>query len=219
MDQQNPTAPVPPTPPTQAPVPNNAPPPPPLNPPPPAKHRSFIIYPILIVVLIVGIALGYLLFSTYPGNHQSAPSNANQVTEQATKLTLPSDAVQIQACSDHRGTLYVKPADIPVGPVYMVSKGQVIGVEYMLSQQEFMSGKSFKDLAGNGVKVDHVNIGLLSQGHEGYPIPHYHVDMYSVPKSVEQAILCSGSSTASSSATPSASLNPYASATPSATQK
>lgn len=163
--------------------------------------------PIAIVMLVIGVGFGYLLSNMLGGN--KGTTNAPAVAQKSADLTLPPDAVRIQACSDHRGSLYVKPADIPVGPVYMVNNGKVIGVEFMLAKDEFLNGKSFKYLSGLGVKVDHVNIGLLSQGHEGYPIPHYHVDMYSVPKSVEDGITCSSSATpASGSAslqTPSAS--------------
>lgn len=203
--------------PTAAPA---APPPAAPNPTPaPAPVKSskhLLIYPVAVLALIVGIVLGYFIFNTLPGNRSSS-APAAQVTENSGEIVLPTDAVQIQACSDHRGALYVKPADIPTGPVYMVYNNKVIGIEYMLGKEDFLGGKSYKDLAGEGVKVDHVNVGLLSQGHEGYPIPHYHVDLYTVSKEVEQAIVCAPSA---STATPSATINTASeSATPSAASK
>lgn len=196
-------------------APNITPPPPPPAPPsqvitstPSSSKPRWVI---LAVMFIVGILVGFGLFKLLVKPQATMVKQSDNG-----EISLPADAVVIQACSDHRGKLYVKPSDIPVGPVYMVNNGKVIGVEFMLAKDDFLSGKSFKYLAGLGIKVDHVNIGLLSQGHEGYPVPHYHVDVYAISKAEEDAIICPGSST--STATPSATLSPTASssATPSA---
>lgn len=175
-----------------------------------------------LISLIVGLALGYALFYK---NYAANPSQNNDINVENGEIALPSDVVQIQSCANNKGTLYVKSADIPVGPVYMYYEGKVIGIEFMLSKEEFLSGKSYKYLSGLGIKVDHINIGLLSAGHEGYTAPHYHVDLYTVPKEVADTIKCDTSSsaplatpvnTATSSARPaSPSLAPK-SATPSA---
>lgn len=199
IEDMNPTAPTQPAAPTPAPAPS-------VTNTPNKPKKSLLVYPLVLIALVAGVVLGYFVFNTLPGNKPLPPA---QVKAQSDEIVLPADAVEIQACSDHRGALYVKPADIPTGPVYMVSAGKVIGIEYMLGKDDFLGGKSYKDLAGEGLKVDHVNVGLLSQGHEGYPVPHYHVDMYTVSKDVEEAIVCAPS------ATPSASLTP---ATQSATQ-
>lgn len=154
------------------------------------------------VTLIIGLLGGYVLVQSFAGKPQGEQKPEAQ--ENNTTLVLPDDASLIQSCSDRRGSLYVKAADIPVGPIYMVNNGKVIGLEYMLSKDEFLQGKSYKDLKALGLKVDHVNIGLLSQGHEGYTNSHYHVDMYTVGRSVEEAIKCqtTTSPTASMSAMP-----------------
>ncbi len=155
----------------------------------PKKSGISLIMIVLSVItaLIIGGIIGYMAFSPLNG----APKTNNIVVNQNSgEIVLPADAVQIQSCSDRRGKLYVKPTDIPVGPVYMVNEGKVIGIEYMLSKDEFLQGKSYKELAGQGVKVDHVNIGLLSEGHEGYEIPHFHVDMYTISYKQADAIVC-----------------------------
>lgn len=182
---------------TQTPSAPSPPPPAPAT-PTPVKHP--IKYILFLGLLILGVLVGVALSSLLLGKGGSTP----EVKTQQGEVILPTEAVRIQSCSDHRGTLYVKPNDIPVGPVYMVNNSKVIGIEFMLAKDEFLNGKSYKDLYASGIKVDHVNIGLLSQGHEGYPIPHYHVDIYTVPKETEEAIVCPGGATA----TPSASLNP-----------
>lgn len=163
-----------------------------------ASHSSSLVYLLSLVTLVVGVGLGYFLYSY---SATQPPPQTPQPEVKSQELVLPSDTVRIQSCANAKGTLYVKPADIPVGPVYMVNNGKVIGIEYMLSKDEFLQGKSYKYLAGLGVKIDHVNIGLLSAGHEGYTAPHFHVDMYIVPKEISDAILCPGSPTATPSAT------------------
>ncbi len=175
---------------------------------PAPASRSMLIYPLTLGALLIGVGLGYLLFTSLTGSTNGGTQPAVVTTESQASITLPTDAVQIQRCSDHRGTLYIRPSDIPVGPVYMVRENKVIGIEYMLAKDEFLNSKSYKDLAGLGAKIDHVNIGLLSVGHEGYAVPHYHVDMYTVSKEEEQAIVCPASSPVASGsaiiATPSA---------------
>ncbi len=169
---------------------------------PPPKSNPWI-YLLSIFTLILGIALGYVLFKTLPGI-KTVNTSLPESTKEVKEITLPTDAVKIQLCSDHRGSLYIKPQDIPVGPVYMVNEGKVIGIEYMLEKDQVLDGQSYKGLTGLGIKIDHVNIGLLSQGHEGFTAPHYHVDLYSVSKDVEQAIVCPTTDIPSPQATQSA---------------
>lgn len=159
----------------------------------PHSRKAMVGYLIAIVTLVLGLGIGYLIRGTMiqpiPATEPSAPEKMLK------EVTLPSGAVQIQACANNKGALYVKPEDIPVGPIYMVHKGKVIGIEFMLGKEEFLSGKSFKFLSGLGMNVNHVNIGLLSEGHEGYTAPHYHVDLYLVDKEIESAIICTGTPT------------------------
>lgn len=169
--------------PTQPPIVN--------TPPSSSHHRSSLFYLIPLMLFVIGIIGGYIYAELFPG---IAPLRSTETQSQSTKqyseISLPPEAVLIQECSDHRGALYVKPEDIPVGPVYMVHNGKVIGIEYMLSQEEFLSGKSYKNLPAHNISIDHVNTGLISKGHAGYPAPHYHVDLYTVTKEVEDSIVC-----------------------------
>lgn len=151
----------------------------------PASPFSFIIG---IFVLIIGVVLGFLLYKSFPANNVTKQP---VVAKDQSEIDLPADAVQIQKCANRKGTLYVKTKDIPAGPVYMVNEGKVIGLEFMLSQEEFIKGKSYDSLlAGLGMKIDHVNIGFLSNGHEGYTQPHYHMDLYRVTPEQEKDIKC-----------------------------
>ncbi len=158
------------------------------------SRKSILGYLIAIVTLVLGLGIGYLIRgTTIP---QTQTTTTNTPVTQMKEVTLPSGAVQIQACANNKGALYVKPEDIPVGPIYMVHKGKVIGIEFMLGKEDLLSGKSFKFLSGLEINVNHVNIGLLSAGHEGYTAPHYHVDLYLVDKTTESAITCPGAPSA-----------------------
>ena len=157
--------------------------------PPSSRPHSGLQYLLAFGTLILGVALGYILNMLLPTvNLKSVPQN--QQPAKSVEIELPNDAVRIQSCSENRGALFVKPADIPVGPIYMVSDGKVIGLEFMLAQDEFLAGKNFSNLLGHNIKVDHVNTGLLLHGHAGYTKPHYHIDLYTVPQSVEEKITC-----------------------------
>lgn len=181
------------------------------TPPPPSGSKPGT-YILILVLFILGAVLGYVLHQFLPGSEKTPPP---PVAPKAA-LTLPPDAVQIQACSSNRGTLYVKPQDIPVGPVYMVHKGKIVGIEFMLSQEDFVQGKDYKHLSGLGVDIDHVNVGLFSHGHEGYTSPHYHVDLYTITKEEEAQIICPQSPTPSVEASESATLKPDAGGSPEA---
>lgn len=149
-------------------------------------YRSLLAF-LLLGLFLFGLLLG-VLFSRFTPSYQFTAKISPSPSPE--NLTLPGTAVQIQACANRRGSLYIKPEDIPVGPVYMVYKGKIIGIEFMLSQEDFINGKSYEYLAGFNLPIDHVNIGLLSLGHEGYAIPHYHVDLYTISREEEAAIQC-----------------------------
>lgn len=177
-------------------------------PPPPSGPKAGT-YLVMLLLFIVGAGLGYALQQFLPKQADTKPAT----TAPQKSLSLPADAVQIQACSTGRGTLYVKPQDIPVGPVYMVNKGKIIGIEFMLSRDDFLQGKDYKYLSGLGVVVDHVNVGLLSAGHEGYTAPHYHVDLYTIPREEASQIVCPQTASPTAAvATESAVLTPAAGA-------
>ncbi len=108
-----------------------------------------------------------------------------------TGLTLPTDATIISQCAVGRGTQYALPKDIPLGPVYNVYQGKVIGIEFMAGKDALLTqNQSFLDLPLRAQKYDHVNIGILSQGHAGFPSPHYHVDVMMISKAETDKITC-----------------------------
>lgn len=163
------------------------------QPPLPAagKTSNAWLKPAVIGVLAVaGLAAalgGTYWFGYSRGQAVQAKTNLSQ---QPAPLQVPKGATIISQCSKGRGEQYVLPANIPHGPVFNVFNGKVIGIEYMISPTDLASDMTFFNLPTYGQKFDHLDVGLLSQGHTGYPVPHYHVDMYTVSRAFSQSITC-----------------------------
>jgi hypothetical protein len=146
----------------------------------------------MMFVLALLVALGFGAGGYVLGSQQSQAA-APQVDKTGgdAELKVPTGATVIAQCSKGRGTQYVLPKDIPTGPVYNVHNGKVIGIEFMVGQHDLHTkGSNFLDLPLFGKKFDHVNIGLLSKGHAGFPEPHYHVDVMMIPASAASNITC-----------------------------
>lgn len=149
-----------------------------------------------LIVLVLGLLGGFFL-NTALGHPLAKKETAvnNSQTQQAQQkkiLTLPDGAVEINACAKGRGKQFALPKDIPFGPVYNVHEGKVTAIEFMPAQSDFTAStpKDFIDLKLYGVEYDHVNIGLLSKGHAGYPSPHYHVDVFTITHEESNKITC-----------------------------
>jgi len=106
--------------------------------------------------------------------------------------TLPKDVVQLSGVVPGMGEHWANPADMPIGPIYGVSNGKVIFLEFMIDQESFKAGKSFLELASKaGIElpsIDHVDFDFEPKGHEGYEVPHYDVHMYFISHDNHMAI-------------------------------
>lgn len=158
---------------------------------PVAKHGL----PMLVVAAIaavVGLSGGFGLAaaSGFTFKKQTAQQIAQTPEVIAKELKFPDDATVISECAKGRGKQYVRPKDIPQGPVYNVFNGKVIGIEYMLGQKDVLANKDYLNLLLEGVTYDHLNVGLLSKGHSGYPEPHYHIDVFTVSHEEASKITC-----------------------------
>jgi hypothetical protein len=93
---------------------------------------------------------------------------------------LPANVVQISPVVPAMGEHWADPATLPLGPIYCVHKGKIVCLEFMMSQEDYASGKSWPALAGiEGLPpVDHLNIGFEAHGHQGFEVPHYDIHMY-----------------------------------------
>ena len=137
--------------------------------------------------LVLGFAVGRYLLPAAP----KTTDNTTNSPSQHTQLEVPKNATVIAECAIGRGKQYVLPEDIPTGPVYNVWDNKVIGLEFMVGRDELLSeNKTLVNLPLNGAVYDHINIGLLSGGHSGFPQPHYHVDLFTVSNSEAEKITC-----------------------------
>lgn len=156
-----------------------------------AKLSAALIAGVALLMLLVGLGVGFgVAQMTAPKPTQNAVDLPAPQQTADKELTVPEGATVIAECAKGRGKQYVLPKDIPQGPVYNVYNGKVIGIEYMLGQQDVLSSKDYLDLPLQGVKYDHINIGLLSKGHSGYPDPHYHVDIFTISHEEALKITC-----------------------------
>lgn len=164
------------------------------NPHAPGVKKGLPAVLISLLVLVLGLGLGFVAagatgFSlSDSGDNKSTEIKAPIVMDE--ELAVPKDATIIAECAKGRGKQYVLPKDIPQGPVYNVWNGKVIGIEYMLGQKDVAANKDFLNLPLEGVKYDHINIGLLSKGHSGFTDPHYHVDVFTISHEEASKITC-----------------------------
>lgn len=141
--------------------------------------------------MLVGFGAGILtaesadITSTGDDSQQEAHQE-----EEATALEVPDNAQVINECAPNRGKQFVSSEDIPFGPVYGVWEGEITSVEYMLGKEDFLGGEDYINVDLMGAEYDHMNVGLLSEGHSGYQEPHYHVDLFTISHEKSEQITC-----------------------------
>ncbi|MCI0445989.1 hypothetical protein L0152_22590 [bacterium] len=110
------------------------------------------------------------------------------------KFAPPTGVVQVSECVPGQGVHWAKQSDMPLGPIYVEANGELIAIEYMISQSDFTSGKSFQNLkfffASREIPIDHMDIGFLPQGHPGFEAPHYDLHFYMVPHTRHAGFRC-----------------------------
>lgn len=160
-----------------------------------SKSKKSLALPLVgLAALALGLLGGFFLTTAFgnPLNKQEQKVATVEQTKEKKELELPEGAVEINACAKGRGKQFALPNDIPFGPVYNVHEGKITAIEFMPAQADFSSAtpKDFIDLKLYGVEYDHVNIGLLSKGHAGYPAPHYHIDVFTITHEESTKITC-----------------------------
>lgn len=112
----------------------------------------------------------------------------------AGEMKLPEGAIKISDAVPAMGEHWANPKDLPLGPIYLVWQGKVIGVEYMftlamLNQSPNRRAAPDSKLALRydtpnlplfGQKIDHLVIAYMPDGHEGFKVPHYDYHFYFV---------------------------------------
>jgi uncharacterized protein YjiS (DUF1127 family) len=95
---------------------------------------------------------------------------------------LPAGTVKVSPPIPGMGEHWANPKDLPLGPIYCVMHGRVVCAEFMVSQTDFASGRSFERLRlgldGKQPPINHLELNFQPHGHEGFVIPHYDLHMY-----------------------------------------
>ncbi len=145
---------------------------------------------VLLIIVIVGLCGGAYLFGKH---HERVVVRAPSPLP----INLPPQAVVLNACVAGRGKQYIIPKDIPTGPIYDVLDSKVIAVEYNLNIQQLFSDSDTFSNAILGItknySVDHFSLlpaGATSATSQPTSI---HLIMFTVSKSVANAITCGNS--------------------------
>ncbi len=114
----------------------------------------------------------------------------------APKLTLPEGYIKASDVVPAMGEHWINPEN-PTAPVYLIHKGEVIGLEYMwtdamLQEVPGPPGETIKALVSSlpvGVTVDHIDIAWMTPGvHEGPPVDHWEAHIYFITQAEKGAI-------------------------------
>ncbi len=121
----------------------------------------------------------------------SSKASAGSLDGLPSAKSLPEGVVQVSPMVPGMGEHWANPKDLPFGPIYCVMNGRVTCMEYMISQEDFNAGKSFKELRpwlarAEQPAIDHMEFNFEPHGHEGYEVPHYDVHMYFVSPETRQ---------------------------------
>lgn len=133
--------------------------------------------------IIRGISLAlavFLLLGTVPSIAQ-APGETK----------VPEGAIKLSEAVPAMGEHWANPRDLPLGPIYLVWQGKVIGIEYMhtlammtpVPAPPSPTGEPAWNYQIEGLplfdqKIDHFTISYMPDGHEGFKVPHYDYHLY-----------------------------------------
>lgn len=116
----------------------------------------------------------------------------------APAVTLPKDAVKLSDVVPAMGEHWANPKDMPIGPIYLVNKGKVIGLEYMWTEAMMQDVsiptpaglEQFKSMADMpvGATINHIDLGFMPKGHEGFTEAHWDIHLYFITPTEKNAI-------------------------------
>lgn len=123
-----------------------------------------------------------------------ASGPAPAVAQGPAELKLPAGAIKISEAVPAMGEHWANPKDLPLGPIYLVWQGKVIGVEYMFTLAMLNASPNRRaapdskltlrydtpNLMLFGQKIDHLTISYMPDGHDGFKVPHYDYHFYFV---------------------------------------
>jgi hypothetical protein len=173
----------------------------------PKKRSALSVFLYAFLTFLIGIGVGYVLVMQFPGSKVAQTPQDKKVS--AKPLQLPGDALKVQSCVAQKGELHAKTSDLPQGPLYMVDNNTVVGLEYVLNQEEFAKGKVYENLNAFNSLVDHMQVATMSADYNGKAGTYYVIDVYFVTKKAQADIACAIPSPEVSDATPSADISTF----------
>ncbi len=121
--------------------------------------------------------------------------DTDDVINPKAKITIPNDATVAAECETARGKQYIRPKDIPTGPIYDVYQGKVIAVEYLVNPVTLAKNDgTYTNLSlpqGQGSSYDHISLIHVAP-HAGMDEEHFHVIAYLIPQSQANTVTCNG---------------------------
>ncbi len=141
--------------------------------------------------LILGLILVALVVPFISACAQPAPAPPPV----ASTLALPEGAVKLSELVPAMGEHWAIPQQLPLGPIYLVHDEEVVGIEYMWSEDMLQEVRTPEGIFNTlvplpvGVKVDHVTVEFLPDGHEGFEVPHWDLHLYFIsPEEREELV-------------------------------
>ncbi|MBI2328309.1 MAG: hypothetical protein HYU85_01440 [Chloroflexi bacterium] len=122
-----------------------------------------------------------------------------------TAVTLPKEAQKLSEVVPRMGEHWAIPKGLPLGPLYLVHQGKVIGMEYMYTQEMLKEtpvpppaqeelGPVIRELdpLPVGATINHMTVSFNPQGHAGFTVPHYDAHLYFITPEERNKVIPAG---------------------------
>ena len=169
--------------------------------------KVFTLVAVVAIIMLVGTACGVAQedYESVVAERDSAQAefqSAKSELDAMKSATLPKEAIKLSELVPTMGEHWANPANLPVGPIYLVHDEEVIGVEYMFTTDLMEEvtiptpegEETFKHLPELLVDayVNHMDIEFMPQGHEGFEVPHFDVHLYFISAEERQELVPHG---------------------------
>ncbi len=168
------------------------------------KKVFALVAAVVVTILVVGVACGvaqedYEAVVTERDSAQAELQSVKRELDTMKSVTLPEEAVELSELVPGMGEHWANPVQLPLGPIYLVHDEEVIGIEYMWTE-DMMQEVSIPTPEGPeefnalvplpvGVIVDHVEVAFMTHGHEGFEVPHWDIHLYFISPEERQELV------------------------------
>jgi hypothetical protein len=118
--------------------------------------------------------------------------DTDDIINPKTAISIPVNATVAAECETARGKQYIRPQDIPTGPIYDVYQGKVIALEYLVNPDTLAKNDgTYSNLNLPQGSYDHISV-IPVAAHAGMNENHFHVITYLIPQKQANMITCNG---------------------------